>query len=68
MNIFARIERLEEFQFELVKYYSVHFEGNDVNEFYDFLNRMEDNTELKEDILNLLVWIEEVDENIEIEL
>ena len=68
MNIFARIERLEELQFELVKYYSVHFEGNDVNEFYDFLNRMEDNTELKEDILNLLVWIEEVDENIEIEL
>jgi len=32
--------------------------------FYDFLNRMENSPELDEDISNLLVWIEEIGENI----
>lgn len=68
MNIFVRIQRLEEFQFDIVKYFTVHLEKNgeekDVNEFFDFLNRMEEIEEVEEDLSNLLVWIEEIGENI----
>ncbi|HZH71457.1 MAG TPA: hypothetical protein VFD91_03110 [Mariniphaga sp.] len=67
MNIFAHIERLDDFQFNVVKYYSVYLEVdgevNDVNEFFDFLNRMEDIEEIEDDLSNLLVWIEEIGEN-----
>lgn len=62
MNIFVHIERILQFQFKKVKYYSVHFENNEVNEFYDFLNRMEDDETLSNDLSNLLVWIEEIGE------
>lgn len=64
MNIFVHIQRLEDFQFDIVKFFSVRIEENEVNEFYDFLNRMEDIEELEEDLLNLLVWIEEIGEYI----
>jgi len=63
VNIFAQIERLTGFQFKKVRYYSVRIEGNDVNEFFDFLNRMEDIEEVADDLSNLLVWIEEIGEN-----
>lgn len=63
MNIFAHLIRLEEFQFRKVKYYSVQIEGNEVNEFYDFLNRMEDIRSIENDLSNLMVWIEEIGEN-----
>ena len=57
MNIFAHIERLDDFQFNVVKYYSVYLEVdgevNDVNEFFDFLNRMEDIEEIEDDLSNL---------------
>jgi len=62
VNIFAKIVRLSEFQFRKVKYFSVHFEENEVNEFFDFLNRMEENDEISNDLSNLLVWIEEIGE------
>lgn len=62
MNIFARIERLADFQFEKVKYFSIHFETSEVNEFFDFLNRMEEEDEVSDDLLNLLSWIEEIGE------
>lgn len=62
MNIFVKIERLAGFQYRKVKYFSVRFEGNEVNEFFDFLNRMEDIEEVAEDLSNLLVWIEEIGE------
>lgn len=64
MNIFAHLIRLDEFQFRKVKYYSVQIEGNEVDEFYDFLNRMEDIESVEEDLSNLLVWIEEIGEHI----
>lgn len=68
MNIFARIQRLNEFQFDIVKYYSILIEEDgeehEVNEFFDFLNRMEDVEELEEDLTNLMVWIEEIGDQI----
>ena len=60
MNTFAVIEKLEEFAFELVNYYSVRFLGNDVNEFYDFLNRMEDEPSVSDDLNNLFIWLEKI--------
>jgi hypothetical protein len=62
VNNFAIIERLEEFTFEKVKYYSIRFHENEneVNEFYDFLNRMEDIPEIESDLSNLYLWIEEI--------
>ncbi len=62
MNIFANIVRLTDFQFKKVRYFSICFKGNDVNEFFDFMNRMEDIVEVAEDLSNLLVWIEEIGE------
>jgi hypothetical protein len=64
VNIFADIQRLKDFQFDIVKYFSVHLEENEVNEFYDFLNRMEDIEDVEDDLSNLLVWIEEIGEQI----
>lgn len=46
-----------------MKYFSVQFENTEVNEFFDFLNRMEDIEELEDDLSNLLVWLEEIGEN-----
>lgn len=63
MNIFVKLIRLTEFQFRKVKFFTIKFEENEVNEFYDFLNRMEDISEISEDLSNLLVWIEEIGEN-----
>jgi len=63
VNIFVRMVRLSDFQFQKVKYFSVHFQNNEVNEFFDFLNRMEDLEEMAEDLSYLLVWIEEIGEN-----
>jgi hypothetical protein len=62
VNNFAVIERLEEFTFEKVKYYSIRFHENEdeANEFYDFLTRMEDISEITSDLDNLLLWIEEI--------
>jgi len=63
VNIFAHIERLKDFQFRKVRFFSVRIEGTEVNEFFDFLNRMEDIEAVSEDLSNLLVWIEEIGEN-----
>jgi hypothetical protein len=63
VNIFVKIERLKDFQFRKVRYYSVHFEKSEVNELFDFLNRIEDIEELENDLSNLLVWLEEIGEN-----
>ena len=63
MNNFATIIPIETLQFDKVKYYSVKFEDNDVTEFEDFLNRMEDLPEIEDDLNNLLVWIEEIGQN-----
>jgi len=63
VNIFASIERLIDFQFDIVKYFSIRIEGKEVNEFIDFLNRMEDIEGIEDDLSNLLIWIEEIGEN-----
>lgn len=65
MNKFAVIERLEDFTFEKVTYYSIRFlrQENDDTEFYDFLRRMDQNPEVHEDLGNLILWIEEIGKN-----
>jgi Sec7-like guanine-nucleotide exchange factor len=60
VNTFVAIEKLEEFTYKKVKFYSVRFTDNDVNEFFDFLNRMEDIPDIADDLNNLLVWIETI--------
>jgi len=62
VNIFAKIKRLQDFQFRRVKYFTVQFEHKEVNEFFDFLNRMEDIGTMDDDLSNLLVWIEDIGE------
>lgn len=64
MNNFASIVRLDEFQFSKVKYYSIQFDDNDKNEFYDFLNRMESVEEATDDLDKLFVWIEIIGETV----
>jgi len=63
MNIFARIEKLENFCFREVNYYSIRFEGADTTEFEDFLTRMESETEHAEDVINLFTWLELIGDN-----
>jgi len=63
VNNFATIVRLTGFQYKKVRYFSIWFKENEVNEFFGFLNRMEDIVEVSDDLSNLLVWIEEIGEN-----
>ena len=63
MNTFAHLERLAEFQCRKVKYFSVCFEEAEVNEFFDFLNRMEEMEAMKDELSNLLVWLEKIGEH-----
>lgn len=63
MNIFATIKVIDTFTFKKVKYYSVQFEEKEVNEFLDFLNRMENIEEIKEDLNFLFIWLEEIGDN-----
>jgi hypothetical protein len=60
VNNFVILEKLEDFTFKKVKYYSIRFIDSDVNEFLDFLNRMEDIPEIEDDLTNLLLWIEDI--------
>lgn len=62
MNIFATIIAVETFTFKEVKYYSVQFNDKEVNEFFDFLNRMEDIPEIEEDLGILFDWLELIGE------
>jgi len=62
VNTFAKIIKLDDFSFLEVKYYSIQFESHAENEFYDFLNRMEDIPEIEDDLSNLLEWIERIGE------
>jgi hypothetical protein len=63
VNNFATVVRLTGFQYTKVRYFSIWFKENEVNEFFDFLNRIEDIPDVAEDLSNLLVWIEEIGEN-----
>ena len=62
MNIFATLQEIKSFTFKKVKYYSVQFEENDVNEFLDFLNRMEDIPDVEDELGILIAWLEEIGE------
>ncbi len=64
MNIFATIHAIDTFNFKKVKYYSIQFENREEIEFIDFLNRMEDIDEIKEDLNKLFIWLEEIGENV----
>lgn len=63
MNIFARIECLSDFTFEIVKYYTIKYYEADIDEFRDFLFRHEDNHEYEEDFNNLIYWLEYIGKN-----
>lgn len=65
MNNFAVVEKLERFSFKKVVYYSIRFldNENEITEFYDFLNRMEEIPHLETDLGNLILWIEEIGED-----
>lgn len=60
MNIFATIKPIEDFTFKKVKYYSILFENNETTEFIDFLNRMEENESIADDLEKLFVCMEEI--------
>ncbi len=60
MNIFATIEPINSFTFKKVKYYSVLFENENINEFLDFLNRMEDDKSIDDELEKLFVCLEEI--------
>lgn len=62
MNIFATILAVKTFTFKKVKYYSVQINDKEVNEFFDFLNRMEDIPEIEEDLGILFDWLELIGE------
>lgn len=58
VNIFVTIKPLDEFCGSKVNFYSVHFEGNDENEFYEFLARMEDEPDVADELERLIIWLE----------
>jgi hypothetical protein len=58
VNTFATIKRLNELCGGKVNYYSVHFEDNEENEFFEFLGRMEDEPEVEDELEKLIVWLE----------
>ena len=60
MNTFASIERLGEFSFKQVTYYSVRLEGKDNTEFEDFLERHEHNDDIRTELDELFWWLEEI--------
>lgn len=62
MNIFATLQKINAFTFRKVNYYSIQFEDNedDISEFFDFLNRMEDIEEKRDDLLNFIQWLEDI--------
>lgn len=62
MNIFATLHEVDTFTFKQVKYYSVQFEDHEIDEFLDFLNRMEDIKEIEEDLNIFIAWLEEIGE------
>jgi len=64
VNSFAVIEALDQLRFDKVVYYSIRFldHENEISEFFDFLNRIEDISSVETDLGNLLQWIEEIGE------
>jgi len=64
VNNFAVIEKLEEFSFRFIQYYSVKFEDKDINEFEDFLVKHQDNEKIREEFNDLFSWLEKLGEEI----
>jgi hypothetical protein len=64
VNIFAVIEKLDEFSFKQVQYYSVKFEGDEYNEFEKFLIKHKDNESVQEELDDLLSWLEKLGDEI----
>lgn len=60
MNTFASIERLAEFSFKRVTYYSVRLEGRAYTEFEDFLERHEHNDDIRTELDELFWWLEQI--------
>ncbi len=60
MNTFVTIERLGEFTFDKVAYYSVRFEDKGRTEFEDFLERHEQREDIREELDQLFWWLEEL--------
>ena len=60
MNTFGKLVTVNDFAFNLVKYYSIEFDHMRIPEFIEFLERMENEEEYKDDVNNLFVWLEKI--------
>lgn len=60
VNIFVAIEKINDLCGSKVNFYSVRLESAEVNEFYDFLDRMEDIPECSDDLNNLVEWLDKI--------
>lgn len=60
MNNIAHIYKINELSGEKVTYYTLFIDGEEVPVFLDFLNRMEENKEIEDDLNNLIIWIQEI--------
>ncbi len=60
MNTFVSIERLGEFTFNKVTYYSVRLEDKGNTEFEDFLERHEHNEDIRQELDELFWWLEQL--------
>lgn len=63
MNTYAKLCALPELSGPKVRYYSVHFDGNDKNEFEDFMLRHENNAQLSEHLDEMLAWVDDIAHN-----
>lgn len=58
MNIF--VEEIEEFQFGIVRFYSIRVDDNEYNEFERFLRKHEQNSGISEELDQLFQFLEEM--------
>lgn len=60
MNTFVKLYELNELSGRKTRFYAIHFEGKLENEFVDFLLRHENLESLKEQLDELLAWLDEI--------
>lgn len=64
MNTFVVVEKIRDFCFSKITYYSVRFEDQKLNEFEKFLINHETNESVKDDLQILFLWLEKLGEEI----
>lgn len=58
MNKFAKICSIPQLSGKMTRYYSVHFEGKDVDEVRDFFLRHESMAQVQDELDEILAWID----------